>query len=76
MLDWSLAILLFIILAAWLLIHRWLKGPSLLAYDHPVERRPGLRATASADHQEAVRLLEQAATEIRSASLKQRLTAI
>ena len=76
MLDWTLATLLFIFFAAWLLIHRFLKGPSLLAYDRPVEKRPGPRDTASADHQEAVRLLEQAATEIRSAPLKQRLVAI
>jgi acetyl esterase/lipase len=76
MLDWDLATLLFIIVTAWLLLHRFLKGPSLRAYDQPVESRPGLRDAASADHEEAVRLLEQAATEIRSASLKQRLTAI
>lgn len=76
MLDWTLATLLFIILAAWLLIHRFLRGPSLRAYDHPVEKRPGLRDAASPDHQEAVRLLEQAVTEIRSTPLKQRLVAI
>ena len=76
MLDWTLTTVLLIIFTAWLLIHRFLKGPSLVAYDHPVESRPGLRDAASADHQEAVRLLEQAATEIRSAPLKQRLAAI
>ncbi len=76
MLDWTLATLLFIVLVAWLLTHRFLKGPSLLAYDHPVENRPGLRDNASANHQEAVRLLERAAVEIRSVPRKQRLAAI
>ncbi|KAB2933080.1 MAG: alpha/beta hydrolase [Candidatus Contendobacter sp.] len=76
MLDWTLATLLLLVGAAWLLIHRFLKGPSLRAYDRPVEKRPGGRDAASADHQEAVRLLEQAATEIRSAPTKQRLAAI
>ena len=74
--DWSLAILLLGIFAAWLLIHRWLKGPSLRAYDRPVENHPSGRNAASASHQEAVRLLEQAADEIRAAPLKQRLVAI
>ena len=76
MLDWTLAALLFSIFVAWLLIHRFLKGPSLLAYDRPVENRPSGQDAASADHQQAVRLLEQAADEIRSAGLRQRLAAI
>ncbi|HOW62179.1 MAG TPA: alpha/beta hydrolase [Candidatus Contendobacter sp.] len=76
MLDWTLVTLLFIILAAGLVLHRFLRGPSLRAYDPPVEQRPGGRDTASTEHQEAVRLLEQATSEIRSAPLKQRLAAI
>ena len=76
MLDWTLVTLLFIVLAAGLALHRFLRGPSLRAYDPPVEQRPGGQDTASAEHQEAVRLLEQATSEIRSAPLKQRLAAI
>jgi acetyl esterase/lipase len=75
MLDWILATLL-LVGVAWLLIHRFLKGPSLRAYDQPVENRPGGRNAASADHREVVRLLEQAMAEIRSTPLKQRLAAI
>ena len=52
MLDWTLVTLLFIILAAGLVLHRFLRGPSLRAYDPPVEQRPGGRDTASTEHQE------------------------
>lgn len=74
--DWTLVTLLLLVAVAWLLIHRFLKGPSLRAYDQLVEIRPGGRDAASSDCQEVVLLLEQALAEIRSTAMKQRLAAI
>lgn len=76
MLDWLLLTGLLSILA-WLLIHIFLEGPKLLAYDQPL---PNCRAAsqnhASPENQEALRLLEQASAEIRAVPRKQRLEVI
>ncbi len=70
----GLLLLLSILFMAWLLIRVFLKGPALLVYDQPVpDCRAALRDHASPEHQEALRLLEQAAAEIRAAPRKQRL---
>ncbi len=66
-----------ILLIAWLLIQAFLKGPKLLAYDHvPANTWIGSHEHASSEHQEALRLLEQASAEIRAAPRKQRLAVI
>lgn len=80
MLVWSLAplvALLWIFLLAWLLIRYFLKGPSLLAYDHPtLNSRVSARDRASPEHQEAVRLLERSSAEIRSVPRKEWLATV
>jgi acetyl esterase/lipase len=78
MLDWTLlAGLLAVVIVAWLLIQVLLKGPSLLSYDQPpLDSRAGSRDRASPEHQDALRLLEQASAEIRAAPRKQRLAVI
>jgi monoterpene epsilon-lactone hydrolase len=78
MLNWPLLIgLLSVLFIAWLFIQVFLKGPKLLAYDYPLANsRAGSRDRASPENQEALRLLEQAAVEIRSAPRKQRLDTI
>ena len=78
MLDWPLLTgLLSVLFIAWLLIQVFLKGPKLLAYDHPIaDSRAGSRDHASPENQEALRLLEQASAEIRSVPRKQRLDSI
>lgn len=69
--------LLSILFIAWLLIQVFLKGPKLLAYDHPVlNSRAATQECASAGHQETLRMLEQAAAEIRAVPRKQRLETI
>ena len=78
--DWTLITLagvLSILLAAWLLIQIFLKGPSLRSYDQPIPNaRTGSRDHASPEHQEVLRLLEQAQTEIRTAPRKQWLETV
>ena len=78
MLNWTLLTgLLTILCIIWLLIQIFLKGPKLLAYDHsPTDSRAGSREHASPEHQQAVRLVEQASAEIRSVPRKQRLAVI
>lgn len=78
MLDWPLLTgLLSTLLIAWLLIQIFLKGPKLLAYDNPIaDSRAASRDHASPEHQDTLRLLEQASAEIRSAPRKQRLDTI
>ena len=76
--DWSYWVtLLAIILILWISARLLLSGPALRAYDAP----PGdsgtrMRAQASAEHQQTVQLLQQAAREIRAAPRKERLAAI
>ncbi|HAS50730.1 MAG TPA: alpha/beta hydrolase [Gammaproteobacteria bacterium] len=75
MLDWPLLTgLLSALFIAWLLIQVFLKGPKLLTYDQPLpDCRAASRDRASPEHQQALRLLEQAAAEIRAVPRKQRL---
>lgn len=78
MFNWeSLAILFASLFIIWLLINLYLGGPKLNAYDRPI---PNSRATkrerASPENQEALRILEQAAAEMSSPPLGQRLEAI
>ena len=54
MLDWTLVTLLFIILAAGLVLHRFLRGPSLRAYDPPRPvRLLGVKVAAFGDRPKA-----------------------
>ncbi|MGB5062281.1 MAG: alpha/beta hydrolase [Candidatus Competibacter sp.] len=76
--DWTLlTALLAILFVAWLLIRIFLQGPTLRDYDQlPPNIRAGSREQASPAHQEAVRLLEQAAAEIRAVPRKQWLSTV
>lgn len=78
MLNWeTLAVLLASLFIIWLLINIYLGGPKLSAYDRPI---PNSRATkrthASAENQQALRILAQAAAEMSAPPLTQRLEAI
>lgn len=69
--------LLSVLFIAWLLIQVFLKGPKLLAYDHPLANcRATTEERTSPGHQETLRVLEQAAAEIRGVPRKQRLETI
>jgi acetyl esterase/lipase len=78
--DWTLITLagvLSILLVAWVLIQIFLKGPSLRTYDQPLpDSRIGSPDHASPEHQEVLRLLGQAQTEIRAASRKEWLPTV
>ncbi len=80
MLDWTmltLAGLLSIIFAAWLLIQVFLKGSALRVYDQPIRNsRAGPQDHASPEHQKVLHLLEQAQKEIRAVPRKQWLTTV
>lgn len=78
MLDWAiLTAFLAVLFVAWLLIRVFLQGPTLRDYDRlPPNSWTGSRKQTNPAHQEAARLLEQAATEIRAAPRTQRLTTV
>ncbi|MCB1778182.1 MAG: alpha/beta hydrolase [Candidatus Competibacteraceae bacterium] len=78
--DWTLITLtgaLSILLVSWILIQIFLKGPNLRTYDQPLpDSRIGSWSHASPEHQEVLRLLEQAQAEIRAAPRKEWLPTV